>query len=416
MIPPHTSPRARSRLLRRLLLAASFCALSLAAVAAPPSLVDAVEPALRRLEAGRVQLVRSLDVSEVETEPSSRVDRWLAGPATASASYLASREPWGTDELEISLSVPLQPPSQRRRLDGLASLDPRLDESAGAYRRWQVSGRLRELFARYRRLGLELRLVEAELAELRRQKSRARAQFEAGNLDSFEIWEIERSLQEATAASERVAAEREAARRAFQSLTGLGTVPAASGDDATLPAQPHYDRHPYARLLAAQLEQQVVANRAGSPRVQPWNVAWISRELAVADQVEWQHGLELSVPFDIGGSSGPEVRSGERALRRAFALTRDNWLADLQERWQALMAERESLLAQQRLLTPPRDLDALRRSLDAMDKAGELPIEQRLQRRRRLLQSQARPAQIEAALAANAAQLRQAAGLALGQE
>lgn len=401
----------------RLLAAVALFSFSLPASAAPPmTLADAVEPALRRLESGRVLTVGPPVRQGAEAEPSSTVDRWLAGPATASASYLSSTEPWGTDELELSLSVPLQPPSQRRRLDGLASLDPALDESARAYRRWQVSGRLRDLFARHRRLELDRQLTEAELDELQRQKNQARAQFEAGNLDSFEIWEIERSLSELTATRQQTEAELEATRRTFEALTGHAALPGASGEAGAPPVQPRYDQHPYARLLATQLERQLVANRAGSSRVQPWNVALVSRELAIADRAEWQHGVALSVPFDIGGSSGPAVRSGERSLRRGFDLTRDKWLADLQERWQVLMAERESLLAQQRLLTAPQDLATLRRSLDAMDTAGELPIEQRLQRRRRLLQSQARPEQIEAALAANAAQLRQAAGLALGQE
>jgi hypothetical protein len=389
-----------------------------AARAEPPvtTLADAVEPALRRLEAGLVPNSVSSSAPDTQATGLSAMDRWIAGPATVSATYLSSQEPWGTDELEFSVNVPLQTPSQRARLDGLAQLDPALDETAAAYRRWQVSGRLRDLFARHRRLELQARLIAAEVDEVQRLQVRARAQFEAGNLDSFEIWQIEQSLRELSAELEKLEADRDAVGRSFEALTGMQALPAASSDDGPPPEQPRYEAHPYARLLAMQLERELVANRAGSPRVQPWNVALVSRELAIADQVEWQHGVALSVPFDIGGSSGPTVRSGERSLRRSFAVTRDSWLADLQERWQVLMAEREALLAQQRLLTAPQDLASLERSLDAMDAAGELPIEQRLQRRRRLLQSQARPQQIEAALAANTAQLRQTAGLALGQD
>lgn len=385
--------------------------------AAPAAtLADAVEPALRRLEAGLVPAPLTSSARATQGGESPEMDRWIAGPATVSASYLASQEPWGTDELELSISVPLASPSQRARLDGLTDLDPALDETAAAYRRWQVSGRLRELFARHHRLELQQRLVAAEVAEVQRMQTRARAQFDAGNLDSFEIWQIEQSLRELRAEQEKLEADRDAVGRAFAVLTGMPVLPAVSGDGGPPPPQPRYGAHPYARLLALQLERQLVANRAGSPRVQPWNVALVSRELVLPDRAEWQHGVALSVPFDIGGSAGPTVRSGERSLRRSFAVTRDTWLADLQERWQVLMAEREALLAQQRLLTAPEDLATLKRSLDAMDAAGELPIEQRLQRRRRLLQSQARPQQIEAELRANAAQLRQAAGLALGQD
>ena len=385
--------------------------------AAPPAtLADAVEPALRRLEAGLVPAPLTVSPPAAEAGDSSGMDRWIAGPATVSATYLSSQEPWGTDELEFSISVPLASPAQRARLDGLTNLDPALDETAAAYRRWLVSGRLRDLFARHRRLELQRRLVAAEVDEVRRLQVRARPRFEAGNLDSFEIWQIEQSLRELSAELEKLEADRDAVARAFTALTGMAMLPAGSGDDGPPPERPRYEAHPYARLLAMQLERELVANRAGSPRVQPWNVALVSRELAIADQAEWQHGVALSVPFDIGGSAGPTVRSGERSLRRSFILTRDSWLADLQERWQGLMAEREALLAQQRLLTAPEDLASLERSLDAMDAAGELPVEQRLQRRRRLLQSQARPQQIEAALRANTAQLRQAAGLALGQD
>ena len=364
-----------------------------------------------------VALARALErplpaLADVPASPDEGAG-WLAGSPTLSASYLASQESWGTDETEFSVNLPVQSPRQRRLFTDLVGLDPELDAANAAFRRWQLSGLLRDLYARYRLNAGALNLALAEQGEISALEARAQEQQRAGSLEPFELWVINRTRREISANVARLEAGQAALIRQFNSLTGFDDFPETAGEPDTLPPEPLYDTHPQALLARLEQARELQAARAGSPQLQPWNVGIIGRELAVADRAEWQIGMAVSIPLDVGGAPPTTVRSAERALYRQYALARDNWLLALRERWEQLQAERETLLAEQRLLSDPMEAEALRRSLATLERSTELPIEQRVERRLALLRVQARPDLLERELEANAARLRQLAGLSL---
>jgi hypothetical protein len=340
--------------------------------------------------------------------------RWLAAPPTLSALYAASDRAWGTDETEVAVSLPLQSPEHRRRNERLRNLDPELEATSEAFRRWQFSGWLRDLYARRQRAVLARDLADREVTVLEDLAAQAGAQAEAGSLPPYDLWVIRQELRAARARLAEQEAEVAGVDRSYAGFTGLTAWPPASGEPTMLPVTLNYAEHPQARYLGAIQDQGLAALRAGSASLTPWSVGVIGREFSMAQSVERQYGLTLNIPLG-GGDVGESVavRSSERAMRHQFLLQLDAWRADLRQRFSDLRAEREALLAERELLLTDDAVRDLGRQLETLQVSAEIPIENKVQRRLTLLRARNRPEVLAIEIAAVEARLRQLAGESL---
>ncbi len=387
--------------------ACAFVLVSTVSAEPPADLAAVLEEALK-LEVSRT-LLPAGHVDMVD-EGSS----WLAAPPVFSASYLASNRTWGTDETELSVSLPLQSPEHRRRNEELRRVDPQLAEAAAALRRWQLSGWLRDIYADRQRGRLALALAEAEQQALESLAERAQAQKQAGSLPPYDLWVIEQELRAARTRVARQQAALDKLADSYVELTGLSQWPPRAGESGSIPAAPGYENHPQARFMRALSEQGLAAVRAGSASLTPWSFGLVGREFSMSDRTEWQYGVSLNIPLGTGKvAKSVAVSSGERTLRRQFFLELDAWRAALRRRWAEVDAEREALLEEQRLLAADEALAAVGRQLETLQVSGEIPIENRVQRRLALLRAQRRPAIVEAEIEATEALLRQLAGESL---
>lgn len=395
---PATGPVPRRSLRATALLTAVLLLTSMAAPGAhPATLVDALQHALQRRTAAAGL-----------TAPVADAPRWLAGPPSLAATHLETDRAQGTDETELSLNFPVKSPLARRSDLQLQALEPRLEALAQRYRAWYLSGVLRDLYARYREAGAALDAAQRGSALLQELEQQVQRQVEARASERFALLAVRQARLDAEQQLAGLEATREQAQRQFQALTGLSALPAHSGDDAPLPAQPDYARHPQLALLDLGKQRAVAALRSGSPAAAAWNVALIGRELSIPRFTERQFGLAVEVPLGVTGNSAA-TRSALQALERDYLLQRDRLLADLRRRWRELMVERSALAAR----AAGGDLFA------GADPAGlfestrgsrELPIEIRVARLRSLLDAQAERALTAARLATVEAALRQLAG------
>jgi len=335
---------------------------------------------------------------------------WLAAPPVLAGTYLVSDQPWGTDETEISLTLPFFSPEQRRINADLRDSSPSMKAASERYRAWRLSGVLRDLFARHTRARQERKLALTERDELDALLVSAEAMKAAGSLTTFDLWLIAERRREARAAVARLEAHIEAQRQTFEALTGFGELPPTGEPSRPPPTGPAYHGHPEYLWMEAVLEQQLASIRAGSNRLTPWTVGVIGRELAVPQLQEWQVGLEVSVPLSFAGRETPATRSSETAARYQFDLQRDAWRLDLRDRWTRLISRRAALVAERALLADEDVKDAVALNLDVVRRDTEMPIENRVMRRLELLRAAARPELLDADIAAVDAGLRQLAG------
>jgi len=384
-----------------LVLQGAFTVLARADAAAPGSLAEAVDLALA---SGSLP---------AEAEPGTGASRWLAMPATIAVAHLESDQRLGTNETEISLSFPFKSPAQRRSDRILAEVDPRLEEASQRYRRWYLSGTLRDLYARHRRAQAAARMQRAAVNVLERFEQQLAAGVGAGGAERYDLLVVQRMRAEMVGRLNGRLAEGREALRLYESLTGAAAFPEDAGDDAPLVEAPLYENHPELTLLDLNRERELAALRSSAPETTPWTVALIGRDFDLPEFSERQLGVAVEIPVGPGGRPSPSTRSSERALRRDYRLQRDERLAALRLAWTELRSERSALLARQALLTDSFDAQGLEMLLAATRQSAELPIEVRLQRLLTLLEMQAEPAQLALEIEANAAAMRQLAGQSL---
>ena len=387
------------------------CIATGAGASAPSNLREALEEAIARdVQAGGMQGSATQPGDDAVDSGSAG---WLAMPPVFSASYLASDQSWGTDETELSLSLPFLSPAQRRINSRLKNVDPALTEASDRYRRWRLSGTLRELHARYRQVELHLELAVTESDEMEALQRWADPLVAAGSISAFDAWLIGQRARDARTQVARLTAESQTLQRRFAELTGLSGFPESAQDAAPVPSSIRYHEHPEALYLDALLAQQLAANEAGSTRLTPWTLGVVGRELAVPSMREWQYGLAVSIPITLGTRESLAVRSSERALRRQHAIQMDTWRTALRLRWDAAWARRQALAAEAQLLVSTEIGLQLQRNLELVRQDTEMPIENRVLRRLELLRAVARPALLQAEIAAVEAELRQLAGSSL---
>jgi hypothetical protein len=355
----------------------------------------------------------SADSAVVEVGAMAGSSAWLANPPTLAISHLESDQRRGTDETEISLNFPFKSPLQRDSDSTLLELDPRLDAASERYRRWYLSGTLRDVYARYQQARIAQSLERTTAETLVRFEAQLAESLAAGAVERYDLLAVQRMRAEAEGRLERRQAEVRGALRLYRTLTGAGSFPENPGDDAPLQEEPLYAQHPQLELLALNEARDLANLRASSPAATPWNLALVGRELEIPEFSERQLGIALEIPITVGASVAPATRSSERALRRSYALQRDQQLAALRLAWQALQSERSGLLARQSRLLGSIDTADLASLIETTRRSAELPIEVRLERLLTLLDMQTAPARIAIDLKANAAAMRQLAGMSL---
>lgn len=333
---------------------------------------------------------------------------WLAALPSIAFSYLDSDDRNGTDETELSLTLPFKSPHLRRQDDRLAQLTESIAAAEQELRRLYLSGLLREALwshriarARVDQSARKIRLLETLL-------DRQQQLFAAGTEPRYALLLLQQELVDARLS--RAEAQRDAGRwlRRYQSLTGLGVAP-ASLEEAPPPGTGAPQFHPALRLLDLGWERDRALILAGSRRSAPWQLSAIARELETPGLSETQYGLAVELPLSLFDAEGGAVNSAWREASRRYWRERDELVLALKASRDQLQEEgdylrrRQSLLQQsteisERLLRESaalRDLNELgqevwiRRTLNDLDRQLEAELNRLLLGQQRALSRQA---------------------------
>lgn len=348
-----------------------------------------------------------------ESDLQEDASNWLASPPTLGVSYLNSDERLGTDETELSINFPFKAPTQRRSDAALRRADPALGEANDRFRRWYLSGSLRDLFNRHQQSLFEASATQAASALLEKFEQQLREQVVAGASDRYALLAAQRRRSDVDAQLQRYRAQASGALQLYQRMTGASAFPEVSGDTQPLPPAPLYAQHPALTLLDVNYERDRAAVRSSAPSATPWNIALVARQLDIPNFSERQVGVAMEIPLTLGAKPAPATTSSLNALQHSYLLLRDQRLVELRQQWQSLNAERSALLARQARIPATLDAKTLQELLQATQESRELPIEVRLERMLTLLDAQQEPRRITLALESNAATLRQIAGMIL---
>lgn len=371
-----------------------------------PNLSDGVEAALIRDQA--------LEIDNNEY----RASRWLAAVPSVSLSQINSREPSGTDETEFALNLPFKSPARTRADARLRELDLALQTARSDVRRLYFSGLLRGAWWSHELASLELEGARHRTALLNELVEQQEALTSAGDIPAYAALIVRRELLAARADAATLESEVERWRARYHSITGLEPpqpeVAYPSGKASNNVVSLRIAEHPALKLLDLDWQRQQAVLKANSSVADDWTLGLTGRRLETPGFSEQQFGLSLEIPLSFLPVASQSDRSEWSAGAGAYLRSRDELLADLQHRTNALQAEQQALESRLGLLRETVDLDeALATQLSALSAGNAIESELLLRRRLDILSTRLQLTLTEARLAENHALMRQTQGESL---
>lgn len=338
---------------------------------------------------------------------------WLAELPSLGISYLESDERLGTDEAELSLTLPLKSPERLRRDKSLRSLQEELVLVDQSRRRLYFSGLIRETAwswriasARVEYTGRKIRLLD-ELLE------RQQALFDAHSSSRYNLLLIRQELADARMLLAEEQLQVDTWRLRYRQLTGQGTLPELL-DEPPLTSPDAWLSHPGLRALDLGWERQQALIAANSSAGDPWNLSLHAKQLDSPAFEEDQFGMALEVPLSVFDTASEADASEWRQASRDYWRERDELQAQLAQSATALQAKGDYLRRRQAQLD-----EAAQISTELMEESRALLGQNELGRElwvRRMLGNidrQAESAINQLLIGQNVAMSRQAAGIPL---
>jgi cobalt-zinc-cadmium efflux system outer membrane protein len=289
-----------------------FAALALGPPANAQTLRDAVEAAWARQPAARAQSAR-------ESELAARRDAANAltpEPPSVGIGY-RSDQPFqneGQRELEAEIALPIWLPGQSARQTAVVDAERGQLEGTLAAAKWKIAGEVREAYWEARIAEVERALASRKVEEAAALAADVARRVKAGDLARVDLNQAQGAEQSARAAAADAELKAFRARQAFETLTGMTTVPAV---EETAGVAPALDDHPQlaSRQRAAATARVKLVQAAEDRRDNPEFALGMRRERGAIDQpYDNSLILKFKLPFAIDARNRPRIAAANAEL------------------------------------------------------------------------------------------------------
>ena len=317
----------------------------------------AATPAFSASSLSQLSLTDAVSAAEQRQSGNGRIEgstpyqssNWLAAIPSIGISYLASDENQGTDETELSVSLPIKSGAGRKYDKQLRQLAVNIQDTEAQRRRLYLSGLVRESLWSHRIAQARKQFSEKKITLLEELLERQQALFEARSASRYSLLLIQQEITDAQILQQSFDWEAEAWRQRFKALTGIATIP-EDIIEAALEGQPNYNQHPQLHLLDLRWRRQQAVIAAGSESSTPWTVAFTAKQLDNPQFDENQYGMAVEIPISTINISSESSRADWQEASRSYWQSRDELQLKLKQAWDSLNGEADHLLRQQALL------------------------------------------------------------------
>lgn len=303
------------------------------------SLTDAVSAAMQRHSGDE----------RIDGSTPYRSSNWLAALPSIGISYLASDENQGSDETELSVSLPIKSGAGRKHDKQLRQLAGNIQDTEAQRRRLFLSGLVRESLWSHRIARTRKQFSEKKITLLEELLERQQALFETRSASRYSLLLIQQEITDARILQQSFDWEAEAWRQRFKTLTGIATIP-EDIIEAALEGPPNYSQHPQLRLLDLDWRRQQAVIAAESESSTPWTVALTAKQLDNPQFDENQYGMAVEIPISAINISSESSRAAWQEASRSYRQSRDELQLELKHSWDSLNGEADHLLIQQALM------------------------------------------------------------------
>lgn len=362
-------------------------------------------------------LEHQVNLSEINNANSQDITQalgWLDGAPTVSALYLHSQTDMGTNEAELSLSLPIKSQVRKDLERNLKNSSEAIATSAQNQLALYYSGFIRELIWQHESEKAMLNATMRKARLLENLLIQYKQLSELSALPQYALYLLQKEMNDTQILLMQYKRNMANILMQYFTLTGLKDFPESITE--ALPTTPFdsLSRHPDIQALDATWVafQQSVSGQTKA--AQPWSMQFTARRIEAFEFSENQIGIGVDVPLNVGESLSAEQQSEYGRTKLSYEVERSKRLGILFNTTQVQTSEHTFLLQKQQILDASVDtLDALQASITLMLESNADNQVVHIRNMMELIDAQEQITLNQIAIQQQIANIRQAAGLTL---
>jgi hypothetical protein len=362
-------------------------------------------------------LEHQVNLSEINNANSQDITQalgWLDGAPTVSALYLHSQTDMGTNEAELSLSLPIKSQVRKDLERNLKNSSEAIATSAQNQLALYYSGFIRELIWQHESEKAMLNATMRKARLLENLLIQYKQLSELSALPQYALYLLQKEMNDTQILLMQYKRNMANILMQYFTLTGLKYFPESITE--ALPTTPFdsLSRHPDIQALDATWVafQQSVSGQTKA--AQPWSMQFTARRIEAFEFSENQIGIGVDVPLNVGESLSAEQQSEYGRTKLSYEVERSKRLGILFNTTQVQTSEHTFLLQKQQILDASVDtLDALQASITLMLESNADNQVVHIRNMMELIDAQEQITLNQIAIQQQIANIRQAAGLTL---
>lgn len=371
------------------------------------SLADLVDAALAKQTSTEQSIYSAVNGEQ-------RDSAWLATNPLVSVGYLQSDRQQGTNEAELTLTLPIKS-RQQQSLDRLlksALIDNKKQHQTTL--RLYLSGIVRELVWQQELVALRLAQTTEKINFLADLASNYQALYEFEQLSRLSLLLIEQEQLAAQMEQLELQELQTGVINRLRKFTGLTNFPEKIVEPAWHSQQFKVSQHPNIVQLDSQWQQQLVRLQKNKNQSAGWNLSISAKNLSSEQITETQLGVSAELPvtwFDVQNVANVNEWT---VLRNQYEQSRTELVLNVQQRVEQLLSQLTYLQKKQQMLEQSRTISkSIIGETSALIERSQINQEQAIKHMLSAFVTKAQYSQNQLLISQTNARLRQAAGISL---
>ncbi|MBL4765778.1 MAG: hypothetical protein JKX67_10990 [Colwellia sp.] len=339
---------------------------------------------------------KSKNINRTPFTKNNQTITWLASSPKLGVNYFKSDQGQGTDELEVSLSLPFKSTLQTQVDDDLIRSNKTLQSLFSLNQKLFFSGLIRTQLWNIKIATTQASNIDRKLSFLARLEKQYQQLVKSSEVTKYSLLLIQQEVLDAQIARLSHNENLNGLMLQYQLLTGLNYLPLYIFEEKIITDKLLMTAHPQIQKLDQEWFEFERNLQLSTNKSEPWSLSFSAKRLDNNTLNETQVGVGIEVPLTFFAIEKQSLSNKWQQEKNNYDLARSAQLMALQQRFQGLLSQQSSLTQKQTLLEQSKHLSkaiisetqllldahqiergqALRRMLNAFNTKSQLNLNQ----------------------------------------
>jgi len=319
------------------------------------------------LEVSFNRVFQNKELKKLTSDYAFESSSWLAAPASIQLGLLNSQEAAGSDEKEISLSLPFNSNFAHKINDQLISVNEKIVEQFNQLLLLRLSGIIRELVWDQKIATAQQKYYHKKLSILTQLENNSEKLFAAGESSDYGLLVVQNEKNNTRIELLSNQKEQQRIMKQYQNISGLNRFPMVIDEPVLGSKELNVLSHPDLKSLEHKWKQQQLMIQSQSGSAEPWNLSLTAKKLDSLNASEDQVGISFEIPLTLSERNSQSNQNNWIQAKQQFESDYQKTVMTIQNRLEENQIERQYLLEKSEILQ-----DSVKLSRQIMEKLDGL--------------------------------------------